>query len=57
MTLSPWPRWQTTVIAGRGTLTVAISLCALEGLGTFGYVNFYIAISSWFDKVGARALP
>jgi hypothetical protein len=47
--------WQTTVLAGRGTLAAALSLCALQGLGIVGYRSIYLGLFSFFDKAGALA--
>jgi hypothetical protein len=47
--------WQTTVLAGRGTLAAALSMCALQGLGMVGYRWIYLGLVSFFDKAGAIA--
>ena len=47
--------WQTTVLAGRGTLAAALSMCALQGLGAVGYRSIYHGLASFFDKAGTLA--
>jgi hypothetical protein len=47
--------WQTTVLAGRGTLTAALSLCALQALCYVGYLFIYLSLVSFFDKAGTLA--
>jgi hypothetical protein len=46
--------WALTTVVGKGTLTAAILLCLLEGIG-MGYCFIYIAIESFFDKAGTMA--